>query len=146
MEDTGGIGADRGCECVGYQATDASGAEQPNITLNNLVQSVRFTGGIGVVGVFVPQDPGSPDPMYREGEVALDYGTLWFKGQRMGTGQCNAKLYNRKLLALIAEGKARPSFVVSHELPLDAAPEGYQHFDSRDPGWTKVVMHPDGKG
>jgi hypothetical protein len=107
MEDTGGIGADRGCECVGYQATDASGAEHPNITLNNLVRSVRFTGGIGVVGVFVPQDPGSPDPMYREGEIALDYGTLWFKGQRMGTGQCNVKAYNRKLLALIAEGKAR---------------------------------------
>jgi len=84
--------------------------------------------------------------MYREGEVALDYGTFWFKGQRMGTGQCNVKVYNRKLLALIAEGRARPSFVVSHELPLDAAPEGYQHFDSRDPGWMKVVMHPDGKG
>jgi threonine dehydrogenase-like Zn-dependent dehydrogenase len=145
MEDTGGLGADRGCECVGYQATDAQGQEHPNITLNNLVQSVRFTGGIGVVGVFIARDPASPDPLYKEGEVAFDYGMFWFKGQKMGTGQCNVKAYNRKLLALIAEGKARPSFVVSHELPLDAAPEGYQHFDSRDMGWTKVVMHPDGR-
>jgi glutathione-independent formaldehyde dehydrogenase len=63
----------------------------------------------------------------------------------MGTGQCNVKAYNRKLLALIVAGKARPSFVVSHELPLDAAPEGYQHFDSRDEGWTKVVMQPNGR-
>jgi threonine dehydrogenase-like Zn-dependent dehydrogenase len=62
----------------------------------------------------------------------------------MGTGQCNVKNYNRQLLALIVEGKARPSFVVSHELPLDAAPDGYEHFDRRDQGWTKVVMHPDG--
>jgi threonine dehydrogenase-like Zn-dependent dehydrogenase len=88
MEDTGGLGADRGCECVGYQATDAQGQEHPNITLNNLVQSVRFTGGIGVVGVFVAQDPSSPDPLYKEGEVAFDYGMFWFKGQQMGTGQC----------------------------------------------------------
>jgi hypothetical protein len=35
-----------------------------NMTLNNLVQSVRFTGGIGVVGVFIPQDPGSPALLY----------------------------------------------------------------------------------
>jgi glutathione-independent formaldehyde dehydrogenase len=34
--------------------------------------------------------------------------------------------------------------VVSHELPLDDAPEGYRHFDARDEGWTKVVMHPNG--
>ncbi|MDT5028180.1 MAG: glutathione-independent formaldehyde dehydrogenase [Micromonosporaceae bacterium] len=144
MQDTNGLGADRGCECVGYQATDAKGEEHPNITLNNLVQSVRFTGGIGVVGVFVPRDPGSPDPLYRKGEVAFDYGMFWFKGQKMGTGQCPVKAYSRKLLALIQEGKARPSFVVSHELSLNAAADGYQHFDNRDDGWTKVILHPDG--
>jgi threonine dehydrogenase-like Zn-dependent dehydrogenase len=143
MEETGGKGADRGCECVGYQATDAQGNEHPNITLNNLVQSVKFAGTIGVVGVFIARDPSSPDQLYKQGEVAFDYGMFWSKGQTMGTGQCNVKNYNRALMALIAEGKARPSFVVSHELPLDAAPDGYQHFDKRDQGWTKVVMHPD---
>ena len=39
-------------------------------------------------------------------------------------------------------GKAEPSFIVSHELPLDQAPEAYEHFDNRDDGWTKVVLHP----
>ena len=34
------------------------------------------------------------------------------------------------------------SFIVSHELPLDRAPEAYEHFDARDDGWTKVVLHP----
>ena len=139
---TGGQGADRGCECVGYQAHDPQGNEHPNMTLNNLVRSVKFTGTIGVVGVYVPQDPGSPDPLGKQGEVAFDFGLFWFKGQTMGTGQCNVKNYNRHLRDLIATGKAKPSFVVSHELPLSEAPEGYRHFDARDNGWTKVVLKP----
>ena len=142
MELTGGQGADRGCECVGYQAHDPQGIEHPNMTLNNLVRSVKFTGTIGVVGVYVPQDPGSPDPLGKQGEVAFDFGLFWFKGQTMGTGQCNVKNYNRHLRDLIATGKAKPSFVVSHELPLNEAPEGYRHFDARDNGWTKVVLKP----
>ncbi|TKA04694.1 glutathione-independent formaldehyde dehydrogenase [Actinacidiphila oryziradicis] len=144
MEQTDGLGADRGCECVGYQAHDPQGHEHPNMTLNNLVKSVRFTGSIGVVGVFVPRDPQSPDPLYKEGEVAFDYGLFWFKGQSIGNGQCNVKAYNRELMHLIQTGKAKPSWIVSHELPLDQAPDGYEHFDRRDDGWTKVVLHPDG--
>ena len=42
-------------------AHDPAGHEHPNTTLNNLVRSVRFTGSIGVVGVYVPADPGGPD-------------------------------------------------------------------------------------
>jgi glutathione-independent formaldehyde dehydrogenase len=141
---TMGLGADNGCECVGYQAHDPQGHEHPNMTLNRLVKSVRFTGEIGVVGVFVPQDPGSPDPLEKEGKVAFDFGEHWFRGQKMGTGQCPVKKYNRALRDLIAAGKATPSWIVSHELPLDQAPEGYAHFDARDEGWTKVVLHPDG--
>ncbi|MBO4269454.1 glutathione-independent formaldehyde dehydrogenase [Microbispora triticiradicis] len=146
MELTHGRGADRGCECVGYQAHDPQGHEHPNMTLNNLVKSVRFAGTIGVVGVFIPTDPGSPDDLYKQGEIAFDYGMFWFKGQTMGNGQCNVKNYNRQLCTLIHEGKARPSWVVSHELDLDEAPGGYEHFDRRDPGWTKVVLHPAGIG
>ncbi|GIH66045.1 glutathione-independent formaldehyde dehydrogenase [Microbispora siamensis] len=146
MELTHGRGADRGCECVGFQAHDPQGHEHPNMTLNNLVKSVRFAGTIGVVGVFIPVDAGSPDDLYKQGEIAFDYGMFWFKGQTMGNGQCNVKNYNRQLCTLIHEGKARPSWVVSHELDLDDAPGGYEHFDRRDPGWTKVVLHPAGTG
>jgi integrase len=38
--------------------------------------------------------------------------------------------------------KARPSLLVSHVLKLTEAPAGYDHFDKRDDGWTKVVLHP----
>jgi glutathione-independent formaldehyde dehydrogenase len=142
MELTNGRGADKGCECVGYQAHDPQGHEHPNLTMNNLIKSVRFTGSIGVVGLFVNRDPGAPDPMLQQGEIVVDWGLYWFKGQRLGSGQCPVKRYNRHLRDLIAVGKAKPSFVVSHELPLDQAPEGYRHFDARDEGWTKVVLHP----
>jgi len=50
LELTHGEGADRGCECVGYHAHDAHGKEVP--------QSVRATGSLGVVGVFMPEDEG----------------------------------------------------------------------------------------
>jgi glutathione-independent formaldehyde dehydrogenase len=139
---TDGQGADRGCECVGFQAHDTACVEQPNITLNNLVASVRPTGTLGVVGVFVRQDPRAADDLASRGQIVFDFGQFWFKGQAMATGQCNVKAYNRYLRDLIAGGKATPSFVVSHEMPLDQAPEGYRNFDIRTSGWTKVVLHP----
>ncbi len=142
LELTDGEGADRGCECVGYQAHDPDGIEHPNATLNDLVASVRPTGAIGVVGVFVPADPGACDEIAKRGEMLLDFGRFWWKGQSMGTGQCDVKTYNRYLRDLIADDKAKPSFVVSHELPLEEAAEAYRHFDAREHGWTKVILHP----
>jgi threonine dehydrogenase-like Zn-dependent dehydrogenase len=142
MQETNGLGADRGAECVGYQAHDPEGHENNSMTLNELVESVRFTGGIGTVGVYVPMDPGGPDDLAKQGKARFEFGNFWFKGQHMGTGQCPVKRYNRHLRSLIAENKVKPSWIVSHDLPLDQAPEAYKHFDAREDGWTKVVLHP----
>ena len=43
---------------------------------------------------------------------------------------------------MIAEGKAKPSFIISHELSLDQAAEAYKNFDARKEGWTKVILKP----
>ena len=142
MQETNGLGADRGAECVGYQAHDPQGHENNSMTLNELVESVRFTGGIGTVGVYVPMDPGGPDDLAKQGKARFEFGNFWFKGQHMGTGQCPVKRYNRHLRSLIAENKVKPSWIVSHDLPLEQAPEAYKHFDAREDGWTKVVLHP----
>ncbi len=139
---TGGQGADRGCECVGYQCCDHKRHEVPNLTMNNLVRTVRATGGIGVVGVFVAKDPGAEDKLAKQGQIAFDFGQFWTKGLRVGTGQANVKAYNRRLCNLIEAGKAAPSFLISHELPLERAAEGYKNFDARKEGWTKVVLKP----
>ena len=139
---TDGKGADCGCECVGYQCCDKHGKEVPNLTMNNLVQTVKATGGIGVVGVFLPQDPGAHDALAKEGKLAFDFGNFWFKGQKIGTGQANVKAYNRRLAKVIEAGKAQPSMIISHELPLAQAPEAYKQFDQRAEGWTKVILKP----
>ena len=139
---TGGLGADCGAECIGYQCHDSKGREVPNLVMNSLVDTVKATGMIGVIGVFVPQDPGADDKLAKKGEMAFDFGKFWFKGQKMGTGQCNVKAYNRRLRDLIHHGNANPSMIVSHELALEEAPNAYKHFDNRDPGWTKVILHP----
>ena len=140
---TQGEGADRGCECVGYQCHDPAGHEVPNATMNDLVKSVRATGGIGVVGVFVPEDPGAADELAKKGQLAFDYGALWGKGLSMGCGQANVKTYNRLLCKLIECDKAKPSFVVSHECSLEEAADAYERFDAREEGWTKVVLKPE---
>jgi threonine dehydrogenase-like Zn-dependent dehydrogenase len=142
LDQTNGWGADCGCECVGYQAHDPKGQEHNNDTLDKLVRSVKFTGRIGTVGVYVPQDPKAPDEFEKQGKVPFDFGLHWFKGQTQGTGQCPVKRYNRNLRSLIHENKCTPSWIVSHELPLERAPEAYKAFDARENGWTKVVLKP----
>lgn len=142
LELTDGKGADRGCECVGYQCCNKHGAEQSNITMNELVMAVKATGSIGVVGVFIPKDPKSKEKLQKIGHMDFDFGNFWMKGQRIATGQANVKSYNRQLCALISAGKAMPSKIISHELSLDEAPEAYKHFDDKDKGWTKVILKP----
>jgi glutathione-independent formaldehyde dehydrogenase len=137
-----GRGADCGVEAVGWQAHDPAGEEHPGLVLDNLVASVRPTGGIGVVGVYVPTDPGGKDELSSHGRFAFDYGTFFQKGQSMRTGQAPVKRYNAQLRDLIIEGRARPSFIVSHELPLAEAPSAYSSFDQRMNGWTKVLLKP----
>lgn len=139
---TNGLGADCGAECIGYQCHNAAGKEVPNLVMNSLVDAVKSTGILGVVGVFIPQDPGAEDKLAQKGQIAFDFGKFWFKGQKIGTGQCNVKAYNRRLMDLIHHRRANPSMIISHQLPLEQAPTAYKHFDNRDLGWTKVILHP----
>ncbi|MCW2767219.1 MAG: alcohol dehydrogenase GroES protein [Nocardioides sp.] len=142
LDATSGVGADCGVEAVGWQAHDPSGAEHPELVLDNLVESVKVHGGIGVVGVYVPEDPDGPNDAAKQGRIPFKYGQYFTKGQRMGTGQAPVKRYNAELRDLIIAGRANPGFLVSHELGLDVAPEAYARFDKRENGWTKVLLHP----
>ena len=143
MDLTDGFGTDCGVEAVGFQAHDQGGDEHPELTLDNLVSVVRATGRIGAVGVYVPEDPGAATEEAKVGRIAFDFGAAWEKGIAIGTGPCPVKRYNERLRDLIIRGVAHPSWIVSHEVPLEEAPDAYVHFDARDDGWTKVVLHPD---
>lgn len=45
---------------------------------------------------------------------------------------------------MIIAGKAKPSFVISHEIGLGDAEVAYEKFDRREGGYTKVIIHPNG--
>jgi glutathione-independent formaldehyde dehydrogenase len=142
-EQTGGEGTDKGIDAVGYQAhAHKGGGEAPASVLNSLVETVRATGMLGVPGLYVPADPGASSEDAKRGMLLVSIGKFFEKGLRMGVGQCNVKRYNRQLRDLIISGRATPSFVVSHELPLDQAANAYEKFDQRIEGYTKVVLHP----
>jgi glutathione-independent formaldehyde dehydrogenase len=73
-------------------------------------------------------------------------GKFWTNGITIGQGQAPVKKYNVYLRDLIIAGKAKPSFIVSHRLPLSKAAEAYAHFDERGVGkgkdWTKILLKP----
>ncbi|KAF7305252.1 Glutathione-independent formaldehyde dehydrogenase [Mycena chlorophos] len=139
----GGKEVDRGVDAVGYQATTGDGkTEVPNAILEGLVRVVRPTGGLGIPGLYVPSDPGAPDSASAKGYMSFPFGKLFEKGLSIGTGQCNVKTYNRYLRDLIVSGRAKPSFVVSHNVSLDDAADAYDKFDRRVDGYTKVLLHP----
>ncbi|GAB3553461.1 glutathione-independent formaldehyde dehydrogenase [Arthrobacter tumbae] len=142
MEGTDGFGADCGIEAVGYQAHDHTGEEHPEMVLDNLVKVVRATGHIGVVGVYVPEDPGATNDLAKQGRIAFNYGAAFTKGISLMGGQCPVKKYNRELRDLIIRGKSKPSWIVSHEVSLDDAVDAYAKFDKREDGYTKVLLHP----
>tara|TARA_B100001750_G_scaffold26818_2_gene17754 strand:+ start:653 stop:1804 length:1152 start_codon:yes stop_codon:yes gene_type:complete len=144
-----GNGVDKAIDAVGYQATSAgssaAGGEQdevPNIVLNQLIEIVNPTGALGIPGLYVPSDPGGVDENAKRGALSINFGQLFEKGLRLGTGQCNVKQYNAYLRDLIIAGRAQPDFVVSHEISLEEAPDAYVKFDRREDGYTKVILHP----
>jgi glutathione-independent formaldehyde dehydrogenase len=138
-----GDGVDKGIDAVGYQAINpATRTEDPAYVLNVLIELVNATGILGMIGLYVTNDPGAKDPHAAHGELLISWGKLWEKGLSLGSGQVNVKLYQRHLRDLIIAGRAKPSFVVSHELPLNDAPLAYEKFDKRVDGFTKVILKP----
>jgi threonine dehydrogenase-like Zn-dependent dehydrogenase len=136
---------DRSVDAVGYQAVGKEGsAEEPNIVLENMIKVTRPCGGLGIPGLYVPSDPGAPDSAAAKGMISLSFGKLFEKGLSLRTGQCNVKAYNRYLRDLIISGRAKPSFVVSHEIAIEDAAVAYEKFDKRIDGYTKVLIHPNG--
>ncbi|KAL4878268.1 hypothetical protein BJY04DRAFT_229834 [Aspergillus karnatakaensis] len=136
---------DRSVDAVGYQAVgNDNSTEVPNIVLENMIRVTRACGGLGIPGLYVPSDPGAGDSAAAKGMISLSFGKLFEKGLTIGTGQCNVKAYNRQLRDLIIAGKAKPSFVVSHEIGIEDAETAYDKFDKRVDGYTKVIIHPNG--
>jgi glutathione-independent formaldehyde dehydrogenase len=133
-----------GIDAVGYESLsyDNPKTEDPVAVLKSLCKVVNPTGSVGIVGVYFPGDPGGKDEDAKKGIYKLPMGEFFEKGISIGMGQCPVKKYNVYLRDLILSGKAKPSFIVSHRLPLQDAPNAYQKFDQRSDGYTKVLLKP----
>jgi threonine dehydrogenase-like Zn-dependent dehydrogenase len=55
-------------------------------------------------------------------------------------GQCHVQRYTRPLLNRIEQGEIDPSFVITHRLPLEEAPNGYETFKRKQDDCVKVVL------
>jgi glutathione-independent formaldehyde dehydrogenase len=78
--------------------------------LSQVIDVVNPTGALGIPGLHVPTDPGGVDEGSKRGALSINFGQLFEKGLRLGTGQCNVKKYNAYLRGLIISGRAAPSF------------------------------------
>jgi threonine dehydrogenase-like Zn-dependent dehydrogenase len=69
-------------------------------------------------------------------------GAYMNKGLTMKTGQTHMMRYMGPLLERIERGEIDPSFVISHRLPIDSAPDAYRMFRDKQDRCIKVVLKP----
>jgi threonine dehydrogenase-like Zn-dependent dehydrogenase len=140
---TGGIGPDACIDAVGLEAHGASIdyyydraktaallATDRASALRQAIHSCRKGGTVsipGVYGGFIDKVP---------------VGAAFAKGLTLRMGQTHVHRYLRPLLERIERGDIDPSFVVTHRVSLDEAPEMYQTFRDKRDGCIKVVLKP----
>ena len=142
-EMTGGIGPDA---CV-----DAVGLESHGFAIDNIIDAVKTTVRLGTDRAHVLREvilacrkggrisiPG----VYGGFVDKAPLGALMEKGLQVKTGQTHVQKYLPKLLQMIGEGELDTTFLISHRLPLEEAPEGYRMFKEQQNDVTKVVLKP----
>lgn len=142
-EMTGGRGPDACIDAVGMEAhgTDFMGlfdqvkqavrleSDRPT-ALREVIVACRKGGNVsipGVYGGFIDKFP---------------MGAAMNKGLTIKTGQTHVHKYLKPLLEHIQNGDIDPSFVITHQLPLDKAPKGYEIFKQKQENCIKVVLKP----
>ena len=140
---TGNLGPDACIDAVGMEAHgDTIGAivdmakqktrlstDRPHV-LRQVIQACRKGGTIslaGVYGGFVDKIP---------------MGAAFNKGLTFKMGQTHVIRYMQPLLERVMRGEIDPSFVITHKLSLDEAPEGYEIFKHKEDKCIKVVLKP----
>jgi threonine dehydrogenase-like Zn-dependent dehydrogenase len=141
---TSGRGPDRCIDAVGTEAhgrgsVDAMfdkvkvaaylGTDRPHV-LREAIMCCRKGGTISVPGVYV----GFLDK--------IPFGAAMGKGLTIKTGQTHVPRYHQLLLGKIEAGEIDPSFVITHQLPLEEGPEAYRMFRDKKDGCIKVVLKP----
>lgn len=69
-------------------------------------------------------------------------GAAFAKGLTLKMGQTHMHRYMPRLLEHIEQGDIDPSFIITHRVALEDAPEMYKAFREKDDSCIKVVMTP----
>ena len=72
----------------------------------------------------------------------IPMGAVMNKAITLKTGQTHVQRYLRPLLERVQNGEIDPSFVITHHLPLEQAPHGYEIFKHKKHNCIKVVLKP----
>ncbi len=98
------------------EAGDAHGVPDRPTALREAILACRNGGTLSVPGVY----GGFLDK--------VPFGAIVNKALTVKTGQTHVQRYLQPLLELIEQGRIDPSFIISHHLPLEEAPRGFQMF------------------
>lgn len=72
----------------------------------------------------------------------VPFGAIVNKGLTVKSGQTHVHRYLPELLQRISSGELDPSFVVTHRVPLEQAPQAYEMFKNKQDECIKVVLKP----
>ena len=98
--------------------------------LRECIQACRKGGTVSIPGVYAGFDDKVP------------MGAFMNKSLTLRTGQTHMMRYMKPLLERIEKGEIDPSFVISHRLPIEKAPDAYRIFRDKEDHCTKVVLDP----
>ncbi len=96
--------------------------------LRQAIMACRNGGTVSVIGVYGGLMDKFPVGSWMNRSITLK------------TGQCHVQRYTAPLLERIERGEIDPSFVITHRLPLDQAPQGYETFKHKEDDCVKVVL------
>ena len=128
---------------LGPAALDRLVQEAPALSGSNawVVGGSRSADGLPLVGAD-PHRLVSVPGVYTGFADKIPIGALMEKGLTLRTGQTHVHKYLPTLLEHIEHGRLDPSVIISHRLPIDAAPEAYAMFNSKRDECIKVVLQP----
>jgi threonine dehydrogenase-like Zn-dependent dehydrogenase len=98
--------------------------------LREAILSCRNGGTVSIIGAY----GGFMDK--------VPIGAIVNRSLTIRSGQCHVHRYMRPLLEHIRKGEIDSTFVISHHLPLDEAPRGYDMFKHKEDDCVKVVLRP----
>ena len=143
LEMTGGRGPDSCMDAVGLEAH----MPQPLYAYDRVKQALMLETGRPIVlreAIMACRNGGSLSVpgVYGGFLDKIPFGSLMNRGLTLKTGQTHMQRYMKPLLERVQKGEIDPSFIITHRLRLEDAPQAFKTFRDKQDDCIKVVMRP----